>query len=322
MLLLTAGRFPLLTSAQEVEHGQRVQSAIALTKTILSQSDRPHLVSEFAKAQGLGARRLMRIAMELATPEDRRILTLGDRGIEAFVNCNLRLVIAMAKKYVSRLDASACMDFGDMIQEGSLGLTRAAEKYDPTKGYRFSTYCYWWIQQAITRAIAQTNRLIRLPIHVTEKLSTLKKLERQAYAAGNYDQGAIAMALFNMSDRDGAIARLDDLRKSAQGITSLDKTISGTEEMTFLDVVSDESLTPEECAIQGDVIERVHAILSEVVQDDRQRAIVQSRLLGEATLRDVADDLGISHKTVGDLQKALRLRLRAHSELKELYQSA
>ena len=110
----------------------------------------------------------------LSVAELKQALHHGRRARDRMIQANLRLVVAVAKKYQQR-----GMELLDLVQEGTLGLERAVEKYDPTRGFRFSTYAYWWIRQGITRAIATQSRTIRLPVHVTEKLNRIKKAQRQ-----------------------------------------------------------------------------------------------------------------------------------------------
>ncbi len=141
------GRIPLLSREEELTEARKVQRYLHLLET---QGD------------------------PLASPENDRIVQDGLRAKVHMIQANLRLVVAVAKKYRNR-----GLDFMDLIQEGSLALERGVEKFDPTKGYRFSTYAHWWIRQGITRAIANQGRAIRLPIHITEKLNALKKASRQ-----------------------------------------------------------------------------------------------------------------------------------------------
>ena len=137
------GKIPLLTSEQEVNLANKIQAMMPL------------------------------LEKEDLTPEERKIVREGQRAKQKMVQANLRLVVSVAKKYQNR-----GLSMLDLIQEGSLGLMRAAEKFDPSKGYKFSTYSYWWIKQAMTRAIANYARTIRLPIHVTQDLNKIKKVTR------------------------------------------------------------------------------------------------------------------------------------------------
>lgn len=159
------GRVPLLTHEQEILFGKQVQQLmvlLAIQEQLHQTTGRLPSLSEWAEAA------------HLCPQELDRTLRVGQRAKRRMIEANLRLVVAIAKKYQKRN-----MEFLDLIQEGSLGLERGVEKFDPTKGYKFSTYAYWWIRQAITRAIAQQSRSIRLPIHITEKLNKIKRAQRE-----------------------------------------------------------------------------------------------------------------------------------------------
>ena len=158
------GQVPLLTHGEEIIYGKQVQqmnTLIACKEELEASSDESVTLADWAQA------------VELGENELNHLLKQGQQAKHKMIRANLRLVVSVAKKYLKRN-----MELLDLIQEGSLGLERGVDKFDPTKGYRFSTYAYWWIRQAMTRAIAQQTRTIRLPIHIVEKLNKIKKIQR------------------------------------------------------------------------------------------------------------------------------------------------
>ena len=159
------GRVPLLTHEEEITLGRQVQELMsleALEAQLESNKGSKATSEELSKEAGLTIVQL------------KRKQKAGRRAKERMVSANLRLVVSVAKKYTKRN-----MELLDLIQEGTIGLVRGVEKFDPTRGYKFSTYAYWWIRQGITRAIAEKSRTIRLPIHITEMLNKLKKGQRE-----------------------------------------------------------------------------------------------------------------------------------------------
>ena len=233
------GRVPLLSNEQEITLGRQVQELVALETLeaeLKQQTGEDPSTQQLAKAAGLSGLQL------------KRKLQLGRRAKERMVAANLRLVVSVAKKYTKRN-----MELLDLIQEGTIGLVRGVEKFDPTRGYKFSTYAYWWIRQGITRAIAEKSRTIRLPIHITEMLNKLKKGQRELSQELGRTPTLFELAGYVELPEE----EVKDLMCRARQPVSLEMKVGDGDDTALLDLLAGEGDLPseqleEEC-LKGDL---------------------------------------------------------------------
>lgn len=291
-------RYPLLKANEEVELARRVQSLAELE--VLKNSLQEELghyptPSELAKAMNLTERQL------------ERHLYQGRVAKHKMIRSNLRLVVSIAKRYLNR-----GVPFLDLIQEGALGLNRAAEKFDPEKGFKFSTYAYWWIRQGITRAIANNSRTIRLPIHIVEKLNKLKKVYRQLKKElkRNPTERELAEALEVPKDE------LQMLQQVRQQSLSLNHRVGREEDTELMDLLEDQTTqSPEkrmnETIMRQEVFQMLGMVLTEREQD--VIALRYGLTSGEPhTLEEVSRFFDLSRERVRQIQtKAMRKLRRA-----------
>ena len=272
--LATIGREPLLTPAEEIELGNQVQTMMRLTE----EGDR-----------------------ELNDLE-KKLLRIGKRSKQRMMKANLRLVVSVAKKYQGK-----GLELLDLIQEGSLGLERAVEKFDPTRGYKFSTYAFWWIRQSMTRAIACQSRTIRLPVHLSERLTAIRKvsldLAHKLGAMPSRQEIAEAMAM--------PIEELDGLLRQSLTTSSLDAPVNGDEGRSFLgDLIADSSdEEPLDRVERGIHQEQLGRWLSHLSDQERQVLQLRFGLEGEErqTLAEIGRRLDVSRERVRQVElKALR----------------
>lgn len=288
------GRVPLLTHEQEIVFGKQVQQMMALLEakeTLAETLQREPTHQDWADH------------VSLSEPELDRIINLGTRAKRKMIEANLRLVVAIAKKYQKRN-----MEFLDLIQEGTLGLERGVEKFDPMRGYKFSTYAYWWIRQAITRAIAQQARAIRLPIHITEKLNKIKRVQRElAQTLGrSATPGEIAKAL----DLEPALIR-EYLNIARQPI-SLDVRVGDNQDTELQDLLEDEGPTPDHYMTQESLRQDLDDLLAELTPQQREVLTLRFGLDdgNELSLAKVGERLSLSRERVRQLEHQALAHLR------------
>jgi RNA polymerase nonessential primary-like sigma factor len=298
------GRVPLLSHEQEITLGRQVQELMRLEETELELEMRAGGVKPTVE--------VLAAALELPVPVLRRKLASGRRAKERMVAANLRLVVSVAKKYTKRN-----MELLDLIQEGTIGLVRGVEKFDPTRGYKFSTYAYWWIRQGITRAIAEKSRTIRLPIHITETLNKLKKgqreLSQELGRTPTLSELAVAVELPE--------EEVKDLLCRARQPVSLETKVGDGEDTELLDLLQGDGTLPEESVdsecLRGDM----RALLEQLPELQRDVLKMRFGLDGEEpmSLTGIARSLGMSRDKTRNLERRALDGIRSHSRRLEGY---
>ena len=290
------GRIPLLEHAEEILLGRKVQRLMEL------QDKKKELNFDNEKlAEHLG----------ISVSQLNRELRDGTKAKDKMVTANLRLVVSVAKKYTKRN-----MELLDIIQEGTIGLVRGVEKFDPGRGYKFSTYAYWWIRQGITRAIAEKSRAIRLPIHVTENLNKLKKAQRElSQLHGEMPD------VFQLSEHlNLTVDEIKDLMCKARHPTSLEIKIGENRDTALIDLLEDENQLPDLLLERAFIKEDVQDLINEL--PEMQAAVISMRYgIGENCLEPmsmtaIGQMLNMSRDRVRTLeQKAIRNLREMESEI-------
>ncbi len=300
------GRVPLLSNEQEITLGRQVQDLVNLERIKIELEDqigeKPE-INLYAEKSGLSIAQL------------KKKLKSGRRAKERMVSANLRLVVSVAKKYTKRN-----MELLDLIQEGTIGLVRGVEKFDPTRGYKFSTYAYWWIRQGITRAIAEKSRLIRLPIHITEMLNKLKKGQRELSQELSRTPTLKELAEYvELPEND-----VKDLMSRAGQPVSLETKIGDSEDTVLLDLLSNDIDTPAE-QIENDCMKGDLETLLEQLPELQNRVLrMRYGMDGDdpMSLTGIGRVLGISRDRVRNLERDGLRGLRKVGENVEAYMAS
>jgi RNA polymerase nonessential primary-like sigma factor len=299
-------QFPLLTADQEIAYAREVQQMIAieehkqkLTQKLCRQPTRSELANFVNKSE----------------IEITQIQKLGQRALQKMVTANLRLVVSIAKKYQGRN-----LEFLDLIQEGAIGLQRGIEKFNPSRGYKLSTYAYWWISQAITRAIAEKSRSVRLPVYVTEQLNKIKKVQLQL----TQTLGRAATVTEIATELNLKPTQIREYLSFAHRTISLDVKVGDDQDTQLSELLLFEGISPTEQMTKQLLRQDLTNLLASLKPKQRQVLILRFGLLDEKELScaQIAQKLNISQARVRQIQhKAIELLRRQKPDIEQYLSS-
>lgn len=296
------GRYPMLTADQEIAYGRQVQQIMAIEQRkneLTQQLDREPTMVELA------------VDLDKSELEIAQIQNLGQRAKQKMVTANLRLVVSIAKKYTKRN-----LEFLDLLQEGAIGLQRGVEKFDPNRGYKLSTYVYWWITQSITRAIAEKSRTVRLPIHITEQLNKIKKVQRELFQTLGRPASVIEIA----ETLDLQPSQIRDFLSSSKQPISLDVKIGDNQDTELSQLLPDEGISPDEHITKELLRQDINSLLESLKPTQREVLILRFGLENdqELTLAQIGEKLNVSRERVRQIQQqAITVLRRQKTEIQQ-----
>ena len=294
MYLKEIGKVDLLTASEEVDLAMKIEAGLEATEKL--------------EANEAGEIELTRAEMRRLT----RIENVGLEAKQALISANLRLVVSIAKRYVGR-----GMLFLDLIQEGNLGLIRAVEKFDYQKGFKFSTYATWWIRQAITRAIADQARTIRIPVHMVETINKLVRVQRQLLQGLGRDPTPEEIG----AEMDMSADRVREIQKISQEPVSLETPIGEEEDSQLGDFIEDsQAIVPPDAASFSMLQEQLTQVLDSLA--DRERKVIELRFgLVDGhprTLEEVGREFGVTRERIRQIESKTLAKLRHPSRSSKL----